>query len=50
MEDNVKKKCNEINSNVGQFSKKMKKFIPRVGVQIKFLIKRHLKNIFKIKE
>ena len=49
MEDNVKKKCNEINSNVGQFSKKMKKFIPSFGVQFKFLIKRHLKNIFRDK-
>jgi ATP-binding cassette subfamily G (WHITE) protein 2 len=49
MEDNVNKKCNEINSNVGQFSKKMKKFIPSFGVQFKFLIKRHLKNIIRDK-
>jgi ATP-binding cassette subfamily G (WHITE) protein 2 len=49
MEDNVKKKCNDIISNAGHFSKKMKKFIPRVGVQYKFLFKRHLKNVFRDK-
>ena len=49
MEDNVKKKCNDIISNAGHFSKKMKKFIPKVGVQYKFLFKRHLKNVFRDK-
>jgi len=49
MEENVKKKCNEINSNVGQYSKKMKKFKPKFGKQFKFLFKRHLKNIIRDK-
>ena len=49
MENNVKEKCNEINSNTKNLSEKNAKYVARIGLQYKFLIKRHLNNIIRDK-
>ena len=49
MENNVKEKCNEINSNTKNLSEKNAKYVARIGLQYKFLIKRHFNNIIRDK-
>ena len=49
MENNVKKKCDDINSNIMKLSEKNTKYVPRIGLQFKFLIKRHFNNIIRDK-
>ena len=49
MENNVKEKCKEINSNTKKLSEKNAKYVPRIGLQYKFLIKRHFNNIIRDK-
>ena len=49
MENNVKEKCNEINSNIKNLSEKNAKYVARIGLQYKFLIKRHFNNIIRDK-
>ena len=49
MEKNVKNKCEQINSNKIQLSKKNKKYVPSIGLQYKYLLKRHIKNIIRDK-
>ena len=49
MENNVKEKCKEINSKTKKISEKNAKYVPRIGLQYKFLIKRHFNNIIRDK-
>jgi ATP-binding cassette subfamily G (WHITE) protein 1 len=49
MENEVKKKCDEINSNIKNLSEKNVKYVARIGLQYKFLLKRHFKNIIRDK-
>ena len=47
MEQNVLNKCNLINSNPIILSEKSQKYKPSVCLQLKFLLKRHIKNIIR---
>ena len=49
MENNVKEKCKEINSKTKKISEKNAKYVPRIGLQYNFLIKRHFNNIIRDK-
>ena len=49
MEQNVLNKCNLINSNPIILSEKSQKYKPSVCLQLKFLLKRHIKNIIRNK-
>ena len=49
MENNVKEKCKEINSNTKKLSEKNAKYVPRIGLQYNFLVKRHFNNIIRDK-
>ena len=49
MEKNINDKCEEINSNIIELSKKNKKYVPSIGLQYKYLLKRHLNNIIRDK-
>ena len=49
MEKNINNKCEQINSNIIELSKKNKKYVPSVGLQFKYLLKRHLNNIMRDK-
>ena len=49
MEQNVLKKCNLINSNTIILSEKSQKYKPSVYLQLRFLLKRYIKNIIRNK-
>ena len=49
MEKNINNKCEQINSNIIELSKKNKKYVPSLGLQFKYLLKRHLNNIMRDK-
>ena len=49
MEKNINDKCEEINSNIIELSKKNKKYVPSIGLQYNYLLKRHLNNIIRDK-
>ena len=49
MEQNVLNKCNLINSNPIILSEKSQKYKPSICLQLKFLLKRHIKNIIRNK-
>ena len=49
MEETILNKCNLYNSNPTKLTKKSQKYVPGICLQLNFLFKRHLKNIFRNK-
>ena len=49
MEEEIKKKSEELNTNKKEISNNNQRYVPEFGLQLKFLLKRQLKNIIRDK-